>query len=332
MRSLASLFLLLSMFASTVWATDPHAGLKANPEVLKAHGLQLSDLQPVLRGGGADFTPGGTQPGLDFSMDPPNSCRGCHAPLSGDPQFNYFMPYTSWSGSMMANAGRDPVFWAALDVANNDIPGAGDFCLRCHAPSAWLAGRVFKDGDGGTVAGTDGCMLIGDVDRPDNDFSGVTCHLCHRMVDENEVGERAGLDNAAFAIDDGMCGGIPCRHGPYTYGAGEDPPPQAWAFSSYHTQSAQCASCHNVTSPGQTLIDQSGVDTGIPYPIERTYTEWTQSTFGDPLFADSVEQNPDESLAAVTCQTCHMADPMDPDAHSCRFDDPGPPCWRPGRA
>ena len=42
---------------------------------------------------------------------------------------------------MMAQAGRDPLFWAALDVANNDVPGIGDFCLRCHSPAGWLDGR-----------------------------------------------------------------------------------------------------------------------------------------------------------------------------------------------
>lgn len=279
------------------------------------------DLKAAHRG--VDLTPDGTQPGLTNALEPPGNCSFCHAPSNGNTAFEYFMPYTSWSGSMMANAGRDPVFWAALDVANNDLPNAGDYCLRCHAPSAWLAGRVYKDGAGGTVSGTDGCMLQGEIDQPNNDFSGVNCHLCHRMVNENEVGELAGLDNASFAIDDGMCSGQACRHGPYNYGAGEDTPPHAWAASGYHTRSAQCASCHNVTSPALTLIDETGTDTGIPYPIERTYMEWSQSTFGDSLFNDSVEDNADPALAAVTCQTCHMADPMDPDSQACRFDDPG---------
>ena len=42
---------------------------------------------------------------------------------------------------MMAQAGRDPVFYAALDIANADAAFSGDFCLRCHVPRGWLDGR-----------------------------------------------------------------------------------------------------------------------------------------------------------------------------------------------
>ena len=92
-----------------------------------------------------DFTPAATQPGLNFPIQSSDSCAGCHAP-SGTPPLvaDHVMPYPTWSGSMMANATRDPVFWAALDVANHDVPGVGDFCLRCHATKGWTAGRVVK--------------------------------------------------------------------------------------------------------------------------------------------------------------------------------------------
>ena len=62
---------------------------------------------------------------------------------------------------MMANAMRDPLFWAAVDVANKDYPGAGDFCLRCHTPPGWMGGRVVKTTGGGTTGpgGASGCQL-----------------------------------------------------------------------------------------------------------------------------------------------------------------------------
>ena len=44
---------------------------------------------------------------------------------------------------MMGQAGRDPIFYATLAVANQDV----DFeeaCLRCHAPGAWLDGRSLR--------------------------------------------------------------------------------------------------------------------------------------------------------------------------------------------
>ena len=82
-----------------------------------------------------DFTPHGTQPGLAFSMLEPRDCSDCHSvdafPVTGGIEFS---PQDTWRGSMMANATRDPLFWAALDVANNDAPGVGDYCLRCHTP------------------------------------------------------------------------------------------------------------------------------------------------------------------------------------------------------
>ena len=65
---------------------------------------------------------GGTQPG-----DLPNggyfasaeTCSGWHSQgaLSAE---DAYLPFTSWAGTMMANAARDPVSFAALTVANQD--------------------------------------------------------------------------------------------------------------------------------------------------------------------------------------------------------------------
>ena len=80
----------------------------------------------------------GTQPeegGIEFAKV--QQCLMCHANTknsSADPFF-------SWQGSMMAQAARDPVFRAALAIANQDAEGVGEFCLRCHAPRGWLEGR-----------------------------------------------------------------------------------------------------------------------------------------------------------------------------------------------
>ncbi len=81
-------------------------------------------------------------------------------------------PYRDWLGSIMANATRDPAFFATLNVANQDLinlinslgpadlaafleanilpadldlvndedllPVAADICLRCHSPVGWM--------------------------------------------------------------------------------------------------------------------------------------------------------------------------------------------------
>ena len=61
------------------------------------------------------LTEGGTQPGLSHSLQYAGDCAGCHGDFESTSDHE---PYPTWSGSMMANAGRDPLFWAALDVAN----------------------------------------------------------------------------------------------------------------------------------------------------------------------------------------------------------------------
>ncbi len=248
------------------------------------------------------LTDRGTQPGLAFPILSPGDCGGCHANYSG----HNIEPFDTWAGSMMAQASRDPLFWAALDVAEEDLPGAGDFCLRCHVPTGWLAGR--SEPPGGS---TDGCGFEGKMDERDKDLEGVSCHLCHRMmINPAPPGgeESVYYENGQFWIDDSDCGGQgePCRRGPYDYPAdGTEPPPHAWEHSQYHEDSDNCGNCHNVTNPVKNLITD-GVDTGIPYPIERTFKEWEQSDFGQP-----------GSGTFLTCQNCHMPDATVNPAHAC---------------
>jgi hypothetical protein len=248
-----------------------------------------------LAGGVAHASPltaNGTQPGLTHPILPSGNCTGCHGDY--DPVGNY-EPGPTWQGSMMAQSGRDPLFWAALDVANADLPGVGDFCLRCHAPGAWYAGRSEPQ--------TDGCALVGKIDEADNDFDGIDCHFCHR-VQENPAPPPPQpskyFDNGQVWLDDGTCGsfGEPCRHGPYDYAVAGSPAPHAWAYSPYLTSSDMCATCHNVTNPVKNLI-VGGVDAGIRFPIERTSREWQLSDYGVPL-----------GPAALTCQQCHMPDAL----------------------
>ena len=87
---------------------------------------------PSLTATQKDFFFPGTQPSqLDAEIQPSFECDTCHsAPI-----------YDAWRGTMMSQAGRDPLVWAALSIANVDAPGAGDLCLRCHAPQGWLEGR-----------------------------------------------------------------------------------------------------------------------------------------------------------------------------------------------
>ena len=76
----------------------------------------------------------GTQPG-QATLEGPNRCLNCHSGYDQavEPGFN-------WQGSMVAQAGRDFLFWACMTVAGQDSiwavgsPNAVDICERCHFP------------------------------------------------------------------------------------------------------------------------------------------------------------------------------------------------------
>ena len=111
----------------------------------------------------------GTQPDQGVVLDGPGQCLNCHED-AGTPE----LPGNRWQGSMMAQAGRDPLFWATLTVALQDSiwalgnPNAGDLCLRCHMPIGWLGGRSDPT-NASTMGGAD--------------FDGVECTFCHRTYD-----------------------------------------------------------------------------------------------------------------------------------------------------
>jgi hypothetical protein len=86
----------------------------------------------------------GTQPGEISNLESPNKCDNCHGGYNSAVE-----PAHNWRGSMMAHAGRDPIFWATVAIAEQDFDGAGDLCIRCHSTTGWLAGRSTPtDGSG----------------------------------------------------------------------------------------------------------------------------------------------------------------------------------------
>jgi hypothetical protein len=110
----------------------------------------------------------GTQPN-QLTLEGPNRCMNCHGDYDQavEPAFN-------WKGSMMAQAARDPLFWACMVVAGQDSswaigrPNAVDICERCHFPKGWLEGRS----DPVNVS-----LMTG------ADYDGVQCDFCHQLYD-----------------------------------------------------------------------------------------------------------------------------------------------------
>ena len=64
----------------------------------------------------------GTQP-EEVTIEAPTRCLNCHEGYETNPRVE---PGFGWLGSAMGNAGRDPIFWATLAIAEQDFDGAGD--------------------------------------------------------------------------------------------------------------------------------------------------------------------------------------------------------------
>lgn len=259
----------------------------------------------------------GTQPGEVASFVSPAGCDNCHDSASGT-QDRQLYPSYGWRGGMMANASRDPLMWATLAVAEQDfLPGsdpdqrggAGDFCLRCHAPNGWISGRSTP---------TDGRNLSSAADT-----NGVECELCHLLVNPDQPVNVPGTTEAyhapfeAYESSSGephrgsgqyVLNGNGTRLGPYANVTASHTSLQ----SSFHRQSELCGTCHDVSNPVVAdLAPNNGAQVPLPASsfsgvpgspitgkaafnnppyafgvVERTYSEWKASAFDDVLVND----------------------------------------------
>ena len=270
-----------------------------------------------------DFFQPGTQPlpaGFQEFEVTSMSCTTCHSFSDDDNPVEITAPVDNWAMSLMAQSMLDPVFQAAVTIANQDAAGSGAFCFRCHAPTAYGTGR-----------GLDGSFdsLI----APD-DFGGVDCGFCHRIVDpefdpvENPPQDEAILQaiidaghypdqpgNGRFIFDP-----IDDRRGPLNPGINMHGAAQI-VVSPHHTEASVCASCHDLSNPVFSLQSDgtwalNSVDAAHPtqnmqdmFPEQRTYSEWLASDFADTgvAFPDGRfggEGHPDGVMRS--CQDCHM--------------------------
>jgi MYXO-CTERM domain-containing protein len=206
-------------------------------------------------------------------------CADCHsfdnpAEHASEPPV---APWESWRYGLMAQSARDPVFWAGVALAAQDIPGATEVCIRCHSP------RAFLEGNGSATQ----------FDELDfNEADGVDCEFCHRLVEDPAVPP----GNGQYTIDDAAnpSNFIVPRRGPWDYPSdGSRPlPSHDWIYDPYISSSRLCGTCHDVTTPAE-RIGLDGVGMGVPFNEQRTYSEWENSAFA---------RGPD----ARTCQDCHM--------------------------
>lgn len=291
----------------------------ALPLALRAGGagVRLPGTQPADGSGDPAFPPF-NDAGVPGTLESPRLCSTCHANYRGTNERMYEY-WDTWAGSMMANAARDPLLWAALDIANQDDAalgnvGVGDLCLRCHVPRAWYEGRSHCATAWGESF--DGACLQGPPSARDNDFEGITCSVCHRAYDASApppgdvvdpLAPRVGNAQLYLSTDERRLLGPLTDADTNGY--------HAWLASRFHASSAFCGQCHEVTNPVRNRRDAvTGADLGYLMPIERTYSEYLQSRLSDPAAPEH-----------ETCQTCHMPQPdldddgTPDDAYACEF-------------
>jgi len=250
----------------------------------------------------------GTQPMEVGNLESPNKCDNCHGGYNSavEPAYN-------WRGSMMAHAGRDPIFWATLAVAEQDFDGVGDLCLRCHSTGGWLAGRSTPTDGTGLQAG---------------DSDGVECDYCHKVTNPNDQ-EHLGNQFGPFVANDGaspvpegyygsgmssMWGGSD-KLGPYNNADAR----HQFMQSKFHRDRDFCGTCHDVSNPvvgnlahnhGQALeadpvvaddtldgpVDGKAAFNNPPYAygiVERTFSEYKAGMISQTLVDDYPAQADD---------------------------------------
>ena len=200
----------------------------------------------------------GTQPGEVTAFVSPDNCDNCHGNITQptNPGLDRDRePGFGWRGGMMGNAGRDPLFWATVAVAEQDfLPnadpaqrgGVGDLCIRCHSVGGWTAGRSTPTNGSGLSASSD--------------KDGVECEFCHLLVNPDAPLTLSGTIETYAApfqpYDPSVPGetyrgsgqyvinGNGARLGPYS----DANPPHPAVGSPFHRQSEMCATCHDVSN------------------------------------------------------------------------------------
>jgi len=199
----------------------------------------------------------GTQPNEVPNFDSPEQCDNCHSGYNdaetaaagqGEPQDE---PDTGWRGGAMGNAGRDPIFWATMAIAEQDFDGAGDLCIRCHSTTGWYEGRSTPTDASGLSA---------------SDSDGVDCSSCHAMTNPDNF-EHIGIMNSPFIancsadplVPDKSCdtstegfygSGMTSlwagaeKLGPYTPTGAR----HQYMKSDFHRSVDYCGSCHDVSN------------------------------------------------------------------------------------
>jgi hypothetical protein len=263
-----------------------------------------------------DIQQPGTQPGEIGNLESPNKCDNCHGGYNTTVE-----PAHNWRGSMMSHAGRDPIFWATVAIAEQDFDGAGDLCIRCHSTTGWLGGRSTP---------TDGSGLAA------SDSDGVDCDFCHKVTNPDNS-EHIGTMNAPFIANESGPNNDPLFDWdpPYTgiegyfgsgmasmWGGSDKLGPYAEndaaarhqrMGSKFHRDRDFCGTCHDVSNPavgdlahnhGAQVPLPGGTFNGTPNVLDPEQDVSTKAAFNNPPYAYGiVERTFSEYKAGQISQT-----------------------------
>lgn len=275
-----------------------------------------------------DYFQHGTQPngaGVPGQFDellPALQCYNCHSNYGSNDPFTMTDIYQTWSASMMGQSARDPLVHALITISNQAVTDSGVFCLRCHAPVAFLSGHAVP---------SNGSAMQG------KDFEGLNCNFCHRAVNpvytKGESPQRdaqilgdlttAGLmvpqgSNARYIVDP-----VDSRRGPFDdvpWNIHPGTPQPEILHSPFHMRAEMCWTCHDVSNPLMTKVGSTYVlndlDAAHPtgeqtqmLPLHRTYSEWLNSYYSTVGVQHNGRFGGNHATGILKdCQDCHMPD------------------------
>ena len=196
-----------------------------------------------------------------------SECANCHA-----------SQYNEWSASFHSKSFDDPVFMNMWFSEKSHRPTTGvNYCIQCHAPAAFLSNYDLSN-----------IQTISDIpssDIPDIIKEGVSCDICHTMVNKSPS---VYTENHVAAVAEYYLN----PEVNTKYGSIQNPDTTSYHESMFlpiFNSSSSCKPCHNQFIRGM--------------PIEATFSEWND--------------HPGLSMGGISCQSCHMK--KQADGHSSHY-------------
>ncbi len=224
-------------------------------------------------------------------FQPSSNCAACHQGMK-DSLGNDVSIHTNWQTSIMANAARDPYYFASVSMETQKSPQYAEAieekCATCHAPMARFSNDA--SGESTLLFGEHG-ILAKEHPLYELAVDGVSCAVCHQIPENPQDDLRHSGD---LAIDLDLSASERLIYGAFPISEQNVASMKAatgyTAVQSEHIrQSEVCATCHELYL--NYIKEDSTLSSGDDLFYEQTpYSEWLASDF----------------IGQSSCQNCHM--------------------------